>query len=90
MKYTYKKLEVEAIKFNGENFKEIESFSHGNAVRRITFDRNEEVLTVFLNVNTIEGVVIAKKGDYIVKENGKYKPMTKKVFKSIYTKIPIH
>lgn len=88
MKYRKLPVEIEAIKFNGSNFKEILEFSNGKAYRRIAYERNEPIETNSLNISTLEGTMIASEGDYIIKGvDGEFYPCKPKIFKKTYLKL---
>lgn len=58
MKYKKKPVTVEAIKFDGYNFNDIEQFSKGKAFYNL--------LEGFC-IDTMEGEMLVREGDYIIK-----------------------
>lgn len=74
--YVKKPIPVEAIQWTGENKKEIENFC-GEAA---WFSSDEE-----LGILTLEGMMIATKGDYIIKGvDGEFYPCKEDIFKKTY------
>jgi len=75
MKYIKKAIVVEAILFNGENFKECEVFLNGNFDSTLNYP----------NVNTLEGNVMVRDGDYLIKGiMGEFYPCKPDIFELTY------
>lgn len=79
-KYRKKPVVIEAIQFNGNNFDEICRFA-GLAVRIVGREQN-------LNINTLEGIMKASPGDYIIKGvKGEFYPCKPDIFEATYEKV---
>jgi hypothetical protein len=88
MKYRKKPIVIEAIQFNGKNFSEISEFSSGKAKQIIAYEGNTPIETDFININTLEGVMTAIKGDFIIKGiQGEFYPCKPDIFEQTYEKI---
>jgi len=73
--YRKKPVIVEAIQWTGENKEEIIGFVDGNGF----FDHNDLV------IKTLEGKLISKPGDYIIKGiDGEFYPCKEKIFNETY------
>ena len=84
-KYRKKPVVIEAIQFNGKNFKEIEEFTLGNGKRHITYEGNVPVETDTIDINTLEGTMNAIKGDFIIKGvQGEFYPCKPDIFEQTY------
>ncbi|CAG5707444.1 TPA: hypothetical protein ACLYDT_001122 [Streptococcus pneumoniae] len=78
MKYRKKPVVVEAVQWNGNNHKEVIDF----AENKIWFDALGNIW-----IATLEGDMVAKKGDYIIKGvQGEYYPCKLDIFAEIYEK----
>ena len=92
MKYRKKPVVIDAIQWNGLNFKEIENFAgYGVAileeVRKPNMDMNIPG-DYRLSIRTLEGVMDARKGDYIIRGvNGEYYPCKPDIFEKTYEKV---
>ena len=60
MKYRKKPVVIEAIEWTGENVKEIATFM---GIKSVPYDLNTRKLSIV----TLEGIMEASKGDYIIK-----------------------
>ena len=81
MKYRKKPVVIEAIQWTGKNKHEIVSFMGANSSREIAF--MGENLT--LEIPTLEGVMIASKGDFIIRGvNGEFYPCKPDIFEKTY------
>lgn len=79
MKYRKKPIVVEAVHWNGSNHKEIIDF----AENKIWFDALGNVW-----IATLEGDMIAKKGDYIIKGvQGEFYPCKPNIFAETYEEL---
>ncbi|MDG7772353.1 hypothetical protein OK578_05735 [Streptococcus pneumoniae] len=78
MKYRKKPVVVEAVQWNGNNYKEVIDF----AENKIWFDALGNIW-----IATLEGDMVAKKGDYIIKGvQGEYYPCKLDIFAETYEK----
>lgn len=78
MKYRKKPVVVEAVQWNGNNHKEVIDF----AENKIWFDALGNIW-----IATLEGDMVAKKGDYIIKGvQGEYYPCKPDIFAETYEK----
>jgi len=83
----YRKLpvEIEAVEWTGSNEKEIETFSSGKVNRYTAYEGNTPIETDYLKINTLEGVMTASKGDYIIKGvQNEYYPCKPDIFNKTY------
>ena len=78
MKYRKKPVEVEAVRWDGNNHKEVIDF----AENKIWFDELGNIW-----IATLEGDMVAKKGDYIIKGvQGEFYPCKPDIFAETYEK----
>ena len=85
MKYRKKPVEVEAIKFTRNNFKEIKEFTNGKA-DNFTTERCPNGKS-YCYIDTLEGTHIATEGDYIIKGvKGEFYPCKPDIFELTYEK----
>lgn len=76
-KYRKKPVEIEAILFDGENFEEIGHFVGFNG-RKVGREGRLEIIT-------LEGVMVANPGDYIIKGvQGEFYPCKPDIFEQTY------
>jgi len=83
IRYRKKPVIVETVQFNGKNRHEIEKFMNQSLLYSIDGDnQNNEVI----NIKTLsEGIIEAKKGDYIIKGiKGEFYPYKPDIFKKTY------
>lgn len=90
MKYRKKPVIIEAIKWDGNNLKEIMKFLNSE----FKYDENSSYYTnkfIYdhtknsLSITTLEGIMKASIGDYIIKGiAGEYYPCKKKIFEETY------
>lgn len=79
-RYVKKPIVIEAVQFNGRNSAEIHEFC-GDKVR-------EPVGVDYLEIVTLEGIMRASPGDYVIKGvNGEFYPCKPDVFKKTYEEI---
>lgn len=77
MKYRKKPVEVEAIQYNGRNSADIHEFCGVNV--------REPVGEDYLEIVTLEGIMKAQPGDYIIKGvKGEFYPCKPDVFEQTY------
>ena len=75
-KYKSIQVEIEAIKFDGENYKECEKF-----IGKENYDNTLD----YLNIKTKEGVMHVSVGDYIIKgTHGEFYPCKPDIFEYKY------
>jgi hypothetical protein len=78
MKYTKKRITIEAIRWMGSNLQEIDNFMGGSGHG---FVANDETMFIY----TLEGKMFATKGDYIIKEiQGEFYPCKPDIFAQTY------
>lgn len=81
MRYKTKPCEIEAIQFIGDNLKEIEEFAGKSCVGARFQGKN----CIGLTIDTLEGLVTASVGDYIIKGlRGEFYPCKPDVFEKTY------
>ena len=91
MKYRKKPVIVDAIKFTNGNIFEIEEFTCGRAKNfciptKIHSNSIEKLATC--EIETLEGIMIATEGDYIIKGvHGEFYPCKPKIFEKTYEKL---
>lgn len=88
MKYKKKPVEVEAIQWNGNNLEEIKKFV-GEQLEYDIIDTAWQVGKgaphVIVKIKTLEGVMEASVGDYIIKGiNGEFYPCKPDIFEKTY------
>ncbi|RMI79777.1 hypothetical protein ABNB56_07210 [Streptococcus iniae] len=82
-KYRKKPIEVDAIQWTGENIDEMCLFLGSN---NLTIERSPTKNHLYFW--TSQGMALAKKGDYIIKEiDGEFYPCKEKIFSKTYDKI---
>lgn len=85
MKYIKKAVEIEAIVFNRQNFKEIVEFTNNTAHSLAIEKRIDGIATCI--IPTLEGQHIATEGDYIIKGiKGEFYPCKPDIFEMTYDK----
>ena len=86
MKYRKKPVVVEAIQWNGNNLAEIRAFVGKNVSANTfveSFTRKE--LGSYINIETLEGIMTASIGDYIIKGvQGEFYPYKPDIFLETY------
>jgi hypothetical protein len=89
MKYRKKPVVIEAIRWDGDNFNDIKSFANSNVRHYSTYEKNEYIESkTTLVIKTLEGDMIASKGDYIIKGvKGEYYPCKPDIFEATYEKV---
>ena len=79
-KYRKRPVEIEAIQWKGDNFVEIDNF--------ITIEHETYPKAGIIKIPTLEGVMTATEGDYIIKGiDGEFYPCKPDIFKKTYEKI---
>lgn len=84
-RYKTKPCEIEAIQWTGSNLKEVLEFAN----KKILYDKviayNDELLGYEISIETLEGIMLASKGDYIIKGlRGEFYPCKPDVFEKKY------
>ncbi|WP_164683492.1 hypothetical protein [Streptococcus hyointestinalis] len=75
MKYKKKPVEIEAIRFTGSNYEEIREF----------IGKNTLCSDLSIVIPTLEGDMVAQKGDYIIKGvQGEFYPCKPDIFEETY------
>ena len=86
--YRKKPVEVRAIQWNGSNTKDVEMFSSGKAKRHIAYEGNTPIETNYLDIHTLEGVMIASQGDFIIEGvQGEFYPCKPDIFEKTYEEV---
>ena len=80
MKYRKKPVVIDAVRWNGNNHKEVIDFVENN---KIWFDALGNIW-----ISTLEGDMMAKKGDYIIKGiQGEFYPCKPDIFAETYEEV---
>ena len=83
MKYIKRRLEIEAIQWNGYNLQEIKDFTGNDA--NVKYNEIGGNVIVDLYIHTLEGDMHASKGDYIIKGiHGEFYPCKPDIFEETY------
>ena len=78
MKYRAKPVIIEAIQWNGKNGNEIKEFAHDSV----------EIGNYSILIDTLEGMVVAQIGDYIIRGiKGEFYPCKADIFNEKYEEI---
>lgn len=86
MKYRKKPVIIEAIQFedNSDRIIEIHEFMGGNTIRVNYEDKDNP----YLKIETLEGIMKASVGDYIIKGvNGEFYPCKPDIFEKTYERV---
>lgn len=86
MKYRKKPVIIEAIQFedNSDRIREIHEFMGGDTIRVNYEDKNNP----YLKIETLEGIMKASVGDYIIKGvNGEFYPCKPDIFEKTYERV---
>jgi hypothetical protein len=84
--YRKKPVVIEAIQWNGNNFDDIKDFANSKVRYHSYYDHNEyfESKTT-LTIKTLEGDMMASKGDFIIKGvKGEFYPCKPDIFEATY------
>lgn len=86
MLYRKKPILVEVIKWNGDNFSDIEKFTNDNVRYHSYYEKNEYAESkTTLVIPTLEGDMIVSIGDYIIRGvKGEYYPCKPNIFEMTY------
>ncbi len=84
-KYRKKPVVIEAVQWTGENFTKLAdllgNLEHGRPERLATYDESD----MTLKIRTLEGVMTARPGDFIIKGiKGEIYPCKPDIFKATY------
>lgn len=85
MKFRKKPVIIEAIKFNGYNWRECYQFMDNKIAN---FDEPGFAIQETLTIDTLEGKMIASIGDWIIRGvNGEYYPCKPDIFDKTYEEV---
>jgi hypothetical protein len=90
MQYRKKPVVIEAIQWDGRNFDDIMKFMQENNGNKVAYEDAEEraLKTKEIFIRTLEGVMSASKGDYIIKGiKGEFYPCKPDIFEATYEKV---
>lgn len=89
MKYRKKPVEIEAVRWTGKNREGIANFCGNKAIFTARKQRADGVILNYdLMISTLEGMMYATIGDYIIKGvNGEYYPCKPDVFAKTYEEV---
>lgn len=80
-RYRKKPVVIEAIKWTGDNYEDVKDFVKEN-LSKVTFTQYD------VEIKTLEGVMVASKGDYIIKGvNGEFYPCKPDIFEKTYEQV---
>ena len=84
MKYRKKTIEIEAVKFNGWNWRECYQFmSNEPLMFTQDFSKREKI-----EINTLEETITVSIGDYIIKDiNGEFYPCKADIFEKTFEEV---
>lgn len=83
-KYRKKPIEIDAIRYTGNNVSEIENFVGTNLLHYNTQEENNYQL----GIPTLEGIMKASIGDYIIRgAKGEFYPCKPDIFKITYDEV---
>ena len=94
-KYRKKPVIIEAIELRPDNIKEVEEFKEGCKIEHKTDiainkfeDYADNVIKNGMKINTLEGVMTAQIGDYVIKGiNGEFYPCKPDIFHKTYDEV---
>lgn len=91
MKYRKKPVVIEAKLFNGNNMEEIRKWSNGHVeytINDCAWQAGAGKPIATLSINTLEGTMEAKAGNYIIKGvDGEFYPCKPDIFQKTYEKV---
>ena len=92
MKYRKKPVVIEAIQWDGLNFNDILKFTGSGNIKLEEIRKPDADMRIpgsyVLTIRTLEGVMEASKGDYIIKGvNGEFYPCKPDIFEKTYEKV---
>lgn len=85
-RYKTKPCEIEAIKWMGTNLEDVLEFANNKIIYHEITDRGSgKLLGYEISIETLEGIMLASKGDYIIKGlRGEFYPCKSDVFEKKY------
>ena len=86
-KFKKKPVVIEALKWDGKNFDEVSNFTHNFHGHKVAYEDAEElsIETGFYHIETLEGLMKASPGDWIIKGvNGEFYPCKPDIFEKTY------
>ena len=85
-RYRKKPVEIEAVQFTRDNWDEVVAFTEGKAT---TFNKSLILEDKYIcNVSTLEGVMVATEGDFIIKGiKGEFYPCKPDIFFMTYDEV---
>lgn len=90
-RYKKKPVIIEAMKYTEDNYEEAITFvGKENCVVKVydPLDPNKESATIYFYIKTLEGDMLANKGDYIIKGvNGEFYPCKPDIFDKTYEEV---
>lgn len=88
-KYRKKPVEIEAVKFSGNNSLEIDEFTGGKAKESPVLEPSEDNPTgQYLQLKTLKGTIIVDLGDFIIKNiNGEFSTRKQDIFEKTYESV---
>lgn len=90
IQYRKKPVVIEAIEWTGSNFDQCMRFMGDNGGHKLAYEDAEEAAkkSGSLFIRTLEGVMTAKKGDFIIKGvNGEFYPCKPDIFAKTYEEV---
>lgn len=82
--YRKKPVVVEAIQLD-DNYEEIFDWSKGEVRRHIAYQHNERIETIYMEVHTLEGLMLVSPKDYVIKGvEGEFYPCKPNIFEKTY------
>lgn len=85
MKFRKKPVEIEAIQFTGDNHREVMEFMHKGRITRDMVGWVSGDHDGTLKIKTLEGVMTASEGDWIIKGvRGEFYPCKPDIFSATY------
>lgn len=89
-KYRKKPVVIDAVNWDGKNFDEVSNFTKNFHGHKKAYEDAEEgsLKTGEYYIHTLEGVMTATKGDWIIKGvNGEFYPCKPDIFEKTYEKV---
>jgi len=85
-KYRKRPLEVEAVQYDGKNGHYINLWSNGKVISSPVLEPGEDNPSGnYVQIHTLEGIIIGNPGDYIIKgTSGEFYPCKKDIFNDVY------
>lgn len=85
-KFRKKPVVIEAIQYNGKNDFEINQWTNGVSITSPVLEpTDDDPIGAYLQIKTLEGIMIAAIGDWIIKGvNGEFYPCKPDIFEKTY------